>query len=163
MQRPWDGSNRVSQDVSRVPAMMDVWVGSKLRQRRMALGLSLDALSQQVGVTRQQTEKWEKGITRMTAGRIYAVSQAMGVHPGFFFDGHAALPVDTAMATELREITSADGVQMLTAFNKLLPDQRKAVKLIVEAMEKGNLAEQALGKEGAGLMRHTGRTDDDAC
>jgi len=147
-------------DVSRKPEMMDIWVGSRLRHRRLSLGLSLDALAQIVGVSRQQAEKWEMGKTRMVAGRLYSVASALGVHPGFFFDGHDGLPVETSMATELKEVATAAGVQMLTAFNRLLPEQRAAVKLVVDAMEKGNLAERTLGREGADLMRH-GSDDED--
>lgn len=148
LQRPWDGSRGTAamDENLRTPSPMDIWVGSRLRLRRLEIGWSLEQLAKQVGVSHQQARKWETGQTRMVAGRIYDVAVALQVNPGFFFEGNPALSIQNSMAADLREVTTAAGVQMLTAFNRLMPEQRNSVKLIIDAFEKANFSERTLGE-----------------
>jgi transcriptional regulator with XRE-family HTH domain len=145
LQRPWDGASAPMGSNPREPTQMDVWVGSRLRLRRLEVGWSLEQLAKAVGVSHQQARKWETGETRMVAGRIYDVGAALNVHPGYFFEGNDALTVQTSMAADLRQVSTADGIQMLMAFNRLLPEQRQAVKLVIDAMAKANFADRTLG------------------
>lgn len=129
----------------RAPGPMDQWVGSRLRQRRASLGWSIPQLAKECGVSHQQMVKYESGVTRLAAQRIYDLSVVLQVHPGYFFDGYDGLPTNTNMAEEIREVTTKDGVQLLMAFNRLMPEQKAALRLIIDAMEKANLAERTLG------------------
>src|SRR3712207_2153497 len=76
---------------ARVPrgmaAAVDIHVGAKLRERRIALGLSQQALAELLGITYQQAHKYERGINRVTAGRLLQLGQALGVEVGYFFEG----------------------------------------------------------------------------
>lgn len=114
-----------------------------MRQKRLANGLSMETLANICGVARQNAEKWENGITRMTAGRIYDVAVALGVHPGYFFDGYSELPTPTDMGEEFREITNAEGIQALVAMNRLTLPQKAIVRAVIDALEKANLWELA--------------------
>jgi transcriptional regulator with XRE-family HTH domain len=131
--------------MSRAPAAMDVWVGHRIRLKRLAVGWSADQLATECGVTRQQAEKWESGKSRMTAGRIYDVANMLGVHPGYFFDGHTGLAVPTDMGEDIREMTSAAGIQALAAMSRLTAEQNRIVRAIIDAFEKANLADRSLG------------------
>ena len=51
------------------------------------LGLTQHQLAELIGVTYQQAHKYEKGINRIAAGRLYTIAQALGVDVGYFFDG----------------------------------------------------------------------------
>jgi transcriptional regulator with XRE-family HTH domain len=66
---------------------IDVHVGSRLRLRRIELGLSQGALANQLGVSFQAVQKYETGDIRISASRLYAAAQALKVPPSFFFDG----------------------------------------------------------------------------
>jgi len=66
---------------------VDRHVGARIRQRRIDLGINQQKLAQLIGVSNQQAHKYEKGINRITAGRLYAFAQALGVDIGFFFAG----------------------------------------------------------------------------
>jgi transcriptional regulator with XRE-family HTH domain len=66
---------------------MDLHVGARIRERRILLGLSLQALAELIGVTYQQIHKYEKGINRLAAGRLYQIAQALDVEVGYFFEG----------------------------------------------------------------------------
>ncbi len=58
-----------------------------MRERRIMLGLTQQQMAELIGVTYQQAHKYEKGINRIAAGRLYSVARALGVDVGFFFEG----------------------------------------------------------------------------
>ena len=51
------------------------------------LGLTQQQMAELIGVTYQQAHKYEKGINRIAAGRLFTIAQALGVEVGYFFDG----------------------------------------------------------------------------
>src|SRR3954453_20594887 len=75
-------------------AMQDVdhHVARRIRERRIMLGLTQQQVAELVGVTYQQAHKYEKGDNRVSAGRLFAIVQALGVEPAHFFDGLATKP-----------------------------------------------------------------------
>ena len=65
----------------------DRYVGGRIRERRIMLGLSQQQMADLIGVTYQQAHKYERGINRISAGRLYEISQVLGVPVSYFFDG----------------------------------------------------------------------------
>ena len=72
---------------------VDIHVGTRLRLRRILLGMSQEDLGNMVGLTFQQIQKYERGANRIGASRVYEFSNILGVPVSFFFD---------EMATELK-------------------------------------------------------------
>ncbi len=68
---------------------VDAHVGRRLRQRRIALGISQEQLGEELGLTFQQIQKYEKGQNRISAGRLYKLSLILSVSVGYFFEGIA--------------------------------------------------------------------------
>ena len=66
---------------------IDRHVGARVRERRIMLGLTQQQLADLIGVTYQQAHKYERGINRVSAGRLYEISQVLSVPVGYFFDG----------------------------------------------------------------------------
>jgi transcriptional regulator with XRE-family HTH domain len=66
---------------------IDRHVGARMRERRVMLGLTQQQMAELIGVTYQQAHKYEKGINRIAAGRLYQVAKALGVDVAFFFEG----------------------------------------------------------------------------
>lgn len=66
---------------------LDRWVGDRMRARRVMLGLTQQQLADLIGVTYQQAHKYEKGINRIAAGRLYAIARTLGVDVNWFFEG----------------------------------------------------------------------------
>ena len=66
---------------------IDRHVGARVRERRIMLGLTQQQLADLIGVTYQQAHKYERGINRISAGRLYEISQVLSVPIGYFFDG----------------------------------------------------------------------------
>jgi transcriptional regulator with XRE-family HTH domain len=56
-----------------------------IKAQRMAIGMSLDALGNAIGVTFQQVQKYERGINRVGSSRLVAIASALQVTPAFFF------------------------------------------------------------------------------
>jgi transcriptional regulator with XRE-family HTH domain len=69
------------------PNPVDVYVGQRVRMRRIEINMSQEFLGEQIGLTFQQIQKYEKGINRIGASRIQQISKVLEVAPGFFFDG----------------------------------------------------------------------------
>jgi transcriptional regulator with XRE-family HTH domain len=69
------------------PQDIDRHVGARMRQRRVMVGLTQQQMAELIGVTYQQAHKYEKGINRVAAGRLYNIAQALGVEVGYFFEG----------------------------------------------------------------------------
>jgi transcriptional regulator with XRE-family HTH domain len=67
----------------------DRHVGQRIRERRVMLGLSQQQLAQLIGVTYQQAHKYERGLNRISAGRLFEIAQVLGVPIGWFFEGLA--------------------------------------------------------------------------
>jgi transcriptional regulator with XRE-family HTH domain len=66
---------------------VDRYVGARIRERRIMLGLTQQQMAELIGVTYQQAHKYEKGINRVAAGRLYSIAQALGVEIGYFYEG----------------------------------------------------------------------------
>jgi transcriptional regulator with XRE-family HTH domain len=66
---------------------MDRHVGARLRERRIRLGLTQQAMAKLIGMTYQQIHKYEKGINRLAAGRLYQIAQTLDVEVSYFFEG----------------------------------------------------------------------------
>jgi transcriptional regulator with XRE-family HTH domain len=66
---------------------IDRHVGARIRERRIMLGLTQQQLADLIGVTYQQAHKYERGINRVSAGRLFEISQVLSVPVNYFFDG----------------------------------------------------------------------------
>jgi transcriptional regulator with XRE-family HTH domain len=66
---------------------VDRYVGARMRERRIMLGLTQQQMAELIGVTYQQAHKYEKGINRIASGRLYNIAQALGVDVSYFFEG----------------------------------------------------------------------------
>jgi transcriptional regulator with XRE-family HTH domain len=69
------------------PDDTDRHVGARVRGRRRMLGLTQHQLAELIGVSYQQANKYETGLNRVSAGRLYQLAQALGVGVGYFFEG----------------------------------------------------------------------------
>jgi transcriptional regulator with XRE-family HTH domain len=66
---------------------IDRHIGARLRQRRIMNGLTQQILADLIGVTYQQAHKYENGVNRIAAGRLYIIARVLGVDVGYFFEG----------------------------------------------------------------------------
>jgi transcriptional regulator with XRE-family HTH domain len=108
--------------------------------RRLMLGMSQEKLADQLGITFQQVQKYEKGTNRITAGRLHQVSQVLGVPVSYFFEqvpesiGHG--PGSSTASSHMHVdqfLASANGLALVTAFIRI--DSPALQRLIVRLIE----------------------------
>lgn len=96
------------------PHPIDTHVGGRVRLRRTMLGMSQDKLADSLGLTFQQIQKYEKGVNRIGASRVFEISRILGVPIQFFFDD---FDVNTGRSYGFAESGSDDGMAMMDLLN----------------------------------------------
>jgi transcriptional regulator with XRE-family HTH domain len=128
------------------PHLTDKHVGNRLRLRRLMLGMSQEKLADQLGITFQQVQKYEKGTNRITAGRLHQVSQVLGVPVSYFFEqvpvpiAHGEASSATSSHANVDQfLASSSGLALVTAFMRINNPalQRLIVRLIEGIAEAG--------------------------
>ncbi|MGB4058217.1 MAG: helix-turn-helix transcriptional regulator, partial [Alphaproteobacteria bacterium] len=79
------------------PDPVDVHVGQRLRVRRSLLGMSQEKLADSIGLTFQQIQKYERGMNRISAGRLFQFSKVLSVPITYFYD-QISSPLKTGTA-----------------------------------------------------------------
>ena len=80
------GESVVGTEKESRPSPIDVHVGSRIRLRRTLLGMSQERLGEALGLTFQQVQKYERGVNRVGASRLFDLSRVLDVPISFFFD-----------------------------------------------------------------------------
>jgi transcriptional regulator with XRE-family HTH domain len=83
-------------DSPKRPNPIDVHVGSRVRLRRMMLGMSQEKLGERMNLTFQQIQKYERGINRIGASRLFELARILQVPVQFYYDG---LPINSQSET----------------------------------------------------------------
>lgn len=114
--------------------IIDLHVGSRLRYRRLSLGMSQEALAEAVGLRFQQIQKYEKGQNRIGASRLFRLAAALKVPLAFFFEGLPESPVEDLAAAQrpLDFLGTAEGLELASSFMRI-PDtatRRKLLELV---------------------------------
>jgi transcriptional regulator with XRE-family HTH domain len=115
--------------------LVDKHVGSRVRMRRMMLGMSQEALGGALGLTFQQVQKYEKGVNRVSASRLQHISQILQVPVPFFFEGApGGAEGAPGVPTYVNEfLATSDGVALTKAFTRI--GDAKLRRLIVHLVE----------------------------
>lgn len=128
------------------PHPVDIYVGRRLRLKRTFLGLSQESVGKQIGVTFQQIQKYERGINRMGASRLYDFAKALGIHVSYFFEGFGNYTMDDAntvmgaaepnIATfENDSVSNRETLEVMRAYYRIKnPAVRKRVIDLIKAM-----------------------------
>ncbi len=120
--------------------VIDKKVGQRVRARRLELGISQEGLAEMLGVTFQQVQKYEKGTNRIAVSRLYAISLALEIHAGRFFDN---LSAKGAVAEGRQEyiddaLSTPEGTELMALFAtiKTAKIRRRALDLIRAIVEE---------------------------
>ena len=127
-------------DLDRGPNPVDLHVGARIRMRRKLLGVSQERLADQLGLTFQQVQKYERGANRVSASKLYEIAKALQTSVAYFFDGLADT-VDPGL--ELIEghefvhelVMTPEGLELASLFPKLKRGRvRRRVLDLVKAL-----------------------------
>ena len=121
---------------------IDAQVGNRVRLRRMLIGMSQERLGELLGLTFQQVQKYEKGVNRIGAGRLFEVSRILGVGIDYFYEGvnsqlAGGFSENGASPPVMEFVSSGEGLQLSLAFMKIKdPKLRKRVLDLVKQMSE---------------------------
>ena len=132
----------------KAPNPIDKHVGSRVRMRRMMLGMSQEKLGNALGLTFQQVQKYEKGTNRIGASRLQQIAQILQVPVAFFFEG---APVAAGTRAEgMGEapspayvsdfLATSDGLALTKAFTRI--SDSKLRRRIVDLVEQIALSDK---------------------
>lgn len=126
------------------PNPIDKHVGSRVRMRRMMIGMSQEKLGEALGLTFQQVQKYEKGTNRIGASRLHQIASVLGVQVEFFYEGAPQLeggppadglsePPTPAYVSDF--LSTSDGLHLMRAFVRVRDAKvRKRIVELVEAL-----------------------------
>ncbi|MEQ8746460.1 helix-turn-helix transcriptional regulator [Pyruvatibacter sp.] len=128
------------------PNPIDVHVGSRVRLRRLLVGMSQEKLGEQLGLTFQQVQKYEKGTNRIGASRLFEVSRILGVPVQYFYEelapasageGEMAFAEGDGASFVMDFVSSSEGLQLNRAFFEIRdPAVRRSVIDLLKHMAK---------------------------
>jgi transcriptional regulator with XRE-family HTH domain len=130
---------------TRRPNPIDVHVGNRVRLQRMLIGISQEKLGERLGLTFQQVQKYEKGINRIGASRLFELSRVLGVPVQFFYEDAPASGNQQSAAPGFAErssdshvfefLSSREGLELNRAFSRITdPKVRKSVLDLVRSL-----------------------------
>ncbi len=158
--------------MKKAPNPIDRHVGSRVRMRRVLLGMSQEKLGEALGLTFQQVQKYEKGTNRIGASRLQQISRTLNVPPAFFFDGaplHDERPVENGVTPfavaepssstfVLDFIATAEGLHLNKAFARIQdPKVRKRIIDLVTSLAGDDIRRHHCGPKSGRRDQDLGR------
>lgn len=119
---------------------VDAYVGCRLKQRREDLGVSQERLAELLGLSFQQVQKYERGMNRIGASRLFQLCGLLGVEPSFFFDGLSValgsgvsdVPTETETLSTASLLAAPGALELLADYARLKSSaqRKKVIELI---------------------------------
>jgi transcriptional regulator with XRE-family HTH domain len=102
---------------------VDAHVGTRIRLRRKLLGLSQQQLAERLGLTFQQVQKYERGVNRVSASKLYETAQVLQAPVTHFFEGLDGEPLIEAPRNGETTVTAflmtTEGLELATLFPRI--------------------------------------------
>ena len=112
--------------VTKSPNPVDRHVGSRVRMRRMLVGMSQEKLGEALGITFQQIQKYEKGTNRIGASRLHQIARVLSVPVEFFYEGAPSLEAGPSGFAEAASpayvadfMATSEGLNLMKAFVRI--------------------------------------------
>jgi transcriptional regulator with XRE-family HTH domain len=125
----------------KAPNPIDKHVGSRVRMRRLLVGMSQEKLGTALGITFQQIQKYEKGSNRIGASRLQEIAGILGVQVSYFFEDAAGEAMQEGFGEKKGGdyiadfVSSSDGLQLAKAFMRITdPKVRRRIVDLVAAL-----------------------------
>ncbi|HBQ36091.1 MAG TPA: transcriptional regulator [Rhodobacteraceae bacterium] len=106
---------------------VDIHVGKRVRHRRWLVGMTQQQLAEKVGIKFQQVQKYETGMNRVSASRLWDISDALDVPVSFFFDGLAdnKNKAETNSEIPLDLMADKEALELVRSYYSMPEDQRR--------------------------------------
>jgi transcriptional regulator with XRE-family HTH domain len=123
------------------PHDVDVYVGSRVRLRRSALGLSQDQLGAAIGLSFQQVQKYERGVNRIGASRLYEMGKALKTSISYFFEDFedSGLAENKDCFYEADPVLKRETIELMRAYHQIKdPKERKKILRLVKSVAEAS-------------------------
>ncbi len=104
---------------------VDVHVGKRIRHRRWMVGTTQQQLAESVGIKFQQIQKYETGMNRVSASRLWDIASVLDVPISFFFEGLEADKVEEAGNAPADILTDKEALELLRSYYAIPENQRR--------------------------------------
>ena len=121
----------------------DVYVGQRVRTRRMQIEMSQEELGKRLQISFQQVQKYEKGANRVSASRLQQIANILDVPVAFFFDGSPGskdlkkIPHHPSSVVFTKFVAEDDGMQIMKVWELLTSTERRAIGALAQTLAKG--------------------------
>ncbi|SMH51697.1 helix-turn-helix domain-containing protein [Maritimibacter sp. HL-12] len=105
---------------------VDVHVGKRIRHRRWMVGMTQQQLAERVGIKFQQIQKYETGMNRVSASRLWDISETLSVPVSFFFEGLEAgtgKPAESALPGDI--LADKEALELVRSYYAIPENQRR--------------------------------------
>lgn len=102
---------------------VDAHVGKKVRHRRWMIGMTQQQLAEKVGIKFQQIQKYETGMNRVSASRLWDIATALDVPISFFFDGLEDEAANLSEASDL--LSDKEALELVRSYYAIPENQRR--------------------------------------
>lgn len=131
---------------------VDKRIGQKVRTRRLEVSMSQERLAELLGVTFQQVQKYEKGVNRIAASRLFDISSALDVPVAHFFEGLVSARAGVAESQPdsflYDTLSTPEGLQLVSMFASIKnPRIRRRVLDLVRALTEEETETAAVEKK----------------
>lgn len=106
---------------------VDVHVGKRVRHRRWMVGMTQQQLADKVGIKFQQIQKYETGMNRVSASRLWEIASALGVQVSFFFEGLGADQMSSASEIDMPGdlLSDKEALELVRSYYSIPETQRR--------------------------------------
>lgn len=111
-------------ELERFPNPVDLHVGARIRMRRKVLGVSQEKLAEELGLTFQQVQKYERGANRVSASKLYEIARALSAPVAYFFEGLTDPSIPGSVCEDAEQfmhdfLMTPEGLELAAAFPKI--------------------------------------------
>ena len=104
---------------------VDAHVGKRIRHRRWMVGMTQQQLADKVGIKFQQIQKYETGMNRVSASRLWDISEVLGVSIAFFFEGIEGADTPRAAVVEGDMMADKEALELVRSYYAIPEAQRR--------------------------------------
>ena len=106
---------------------VDVHVGKRIRHRRWLVGITQQQLAEAVGIRFQQIQKYETGMNRVSASRLWDIAEALSVPVSFFFEGLGEESLQSASEKEVQNdiLKDKEALELVRSYYAIPETQRR--------------------------------------
>ena len=122
---------------------IDLHVGKRLRRRRRLLGMTQQVLAEEVGIRFQQIQKYECGANRVSASRLFELSEALSVPVQYFYEGLGEQDASGRGGPEFLApdvLSKKETMDLVRAYYAISEEPRRHVLDLVKSLEKSRAA-----------------------